>query len=377
MEQKKGRKFLAATFTLAGTVIGAGILGLPYVFAKAGFLIGLFWIVILAGILIYVNLSLGEVTLRTKAPHQLPGYAKKYLGKNGRRLMLFAVVFGIYSALIAYLIGEGQSFSSLFLGNTDYAIYFGMGFWILMTSLLSGGLKRLKEVEYWGVFFIIGFVLIIFFALLPGISYENLKSINTSLFFFPFGVILFSLLGFMAVSEVKRELKGNEKMLKKALILGVLLPVALYILFSLSFVGTLGNSVRDVATLSFPGFLGKVVVLLGIFTMMTSYFVLSFALKDIFTFDLRKRKLSFFFVSFLPLIFYLILTIFNVAEFVFVLGLGGVISGGLTGALILVMNFNAKKKGDRKPEYSIKLNKVIAIIIALIFLMGIITEVFL
>jgi len=60
------KKFWAATFTLTGTMIGAGVLGLPYVFAQSGFVIGLFWLIILGSILIFVNLSLGEITLRTK-----------------------------------------------------------------------------------------------------------------------------------------------------------------------------------------------------------------------------------------------------------------------------------------------------------------------
>ena len=36
-------KFWAGALTLSGTMIGAGILGLPFVFAKSGFLIGLVW----------------------------------------------------------------------------------------------------------------------------------------------------------------------------------------------------------------------------------------------------------------------------------------------------------------------------------------------
>ena len=110
------KKFWAATFTLSGAVIGAGILGLPYVFAKSGFFIGLMWIIFLGIILIFVKLALGEVTLRTKGRHQLAGYAEKYLGKWAKGFMVFAVLFGIYSALLAYLIGEGDSFSHLFLG---------------------------------------------------------------------------------------------------------------------------------------------------------------------------------------------------------------------------------------------------------------------
>ena len=113
------KKFWATTFTLTGTIIGAGILGLPYVFAKSGFLAGLFWLIVLGAVMIFVNLALGEITLRTKGAHQLSGYAEKYLGKWGKRAMFFAMIFGIYSALLAYLIGEGESLSKLIPGNIN------------------------------------------------------------------------------------------------------------------------------------------------------------------------------------------------------------------------------------------------------------------
>jgi hypothetical protein len=58
------------------------------------------------------------------------------------------------------------------------------------------------------------------------------------------------------------------------------------------------------------------------------------------------------------------------------LGIGGAISGGVAGILILLMNIKAKKKGERKPEYSIPINWFIIGALALIFLIGIFFELF-
>lgn len=366
------RKFFTTAFTLTGTIIGAGILGLPYVFSKAGFLTGLFWLIFLGFIMLFVNLCLGEISLRTKKIHQLPGYAEKYLGKKGKIIMFFAVIFGIYSALLAYLIGEGQSFSKLFFGNLDYSIYFALAFWILMILLLHKGLRELKKVEFYGVIIIIGIILAMFFWFFPEVSFSNLSYYNFSDFFFPFGVILFSLLGFVAIPELRREIKGGEKLFKKAIIVGTLIPIFLYFIFTLIFVGVLGRSVEEVATISF----GSFIVVLGIFTMLTSYFVLSFSLMDIFVYDLKKKNLSFIFVSLVPLLLYLSVTFFNLADFVKILGIGGVVSGGLTGILILLMNVKAKKKGNRNPEFVIPINWFIIGILSLIFILGIVVELF-
>ncbi|MFH1392825.1 MAG: aromatic amino acid transport family protein [Patescibacteria group bacterium] len=48
-ENKFDKNFWLAVFSLVGTTIGAGIFSLPYVFAKAGFLIGFIEFVVLIG----------------------------------------------------------------------------------------------------------------------------------------------------------------------------------------------------------------------------------------------------------------------------------------------------------------------------------------
>ncbi len=367
----KTKKFLSTAFTLTGAIIGAGILGLPYVFAKSGFFMGLFWLVFLGIIVILVNLYVGEITLRTKDTHQLPGYAEKYLGLWGKRIMFLAVIFGIYTALLAYLIGEGQSLSKLFTGGIEYSLLFGLGFWIIMTVLLQGGLKRLKNVGYWGVIAITVIIFLVFFLLLPQVRLNNITNVDLPKMFLPYGIVLFALLGFSSIPELRREVGRDKKLLKKSILLGASIPIVLYLIFSFVFVGVLGKNVLEVATLSFGGVLGNILVLLGIFTMMTSFFALSFALKDYFIFDLKKKNILVFFVSIIPLILYLFIHFFNLAGFVNILGIGGAISGGITGILILLMNIKAKKKTERKPEYSIPINWFIVAILSLIFLAGI------
>jgi len=372
----KKRKFFSAAFTLTGTIIGAGILGLPYVFAKAGFFIGLFWLIFLGLILLFVGLCMGEITLRTKKIYQLPGYSNKYLGKWGGRVMFVAIIFGIYSALLAYLIGEGQSLSKLFTGGVEYAFIFGIGFWMIMTYLLKGGLERLKNIGFFGVIAVIIIITLVFLILLPEVKIENINYVNSSNFFIPFGVVLFSLLGLNSIPELRREIEKDKKIMKKAIIFGASIPIILYLMFTLVFVGVFGGNVAEIATLSFTGVFGKFLLLLGICTMMTCFFILSFALRDCFIFDLRNKKVSFFYVSLVPLLLYILVNFFNLAGFVQILGLGGAVSGGIMGILILFMNRAAKKKGDVKPEYSIKINWFIIGFLSLVFLAGILFEIF-
>lgn len=364
------KKFWAAVSTLTGTMIGAGILGIPYIFAKSGFLVGIFWLIVLGAILIFVNLALGEITLRTKGEHQLPGYAGKYLGQWGKYIMFFALIFGIYSALLAYLIGEGESISKIFLSNTN-PIIAAFFFWIIMTILLRRGMKSLKRFETLGVIGVVVIVFGIFIKFAPLIKISNLSGWSPANFAAPIGIVFFSLLGFIAIPELRKEISGQEHLLKKAIIIGSIIPIFLYIIFSSVFVGVLGKSVTEVATMSF----GPFVSLLGIFTMFTSYFVLSFSLKEIFKYDIKiSNKLNFVFTSLVPLILYILVSQFKLLGFATILGIGGIISGGLTGALILIIAKKAKGRKSKRPEFQIPLNWTIVLIISLLFFAGIIVE---
>jgi tyrosine-specific transport protein len=367
------KKFWATTFTLTGTIIGAGILGLPYIFAKSGFLVGLLWLILIGAVMMFVNLCLGEVTLRTKGHHQLSGYAKKYLGKWGQRIMFFAILFGIYSALLAYLIGEGQSLSKLLPGNIN-PFFLGISFWILMTLLLREGLKGLKKIETWGVTAVIIIIIGILIKFSSQIQISNLTTWNQINVSLPIGIVIFALMGFTSIPELREEIRGKEKLLKKAIIIGSLIPIILYILFSATVIGVLGKNITQVATLSF----GPIMTLLGIFTMLTSYFVLSFSLRDTFKFDIKvSKKTAFLLVSLVPIFFYALDEKLNLLNFSTVLGIGGIVSGTITGILIIIMNKRAKNttRSNKEPEIQMPINWPIIILLSIIFITGLILEI--
>jgi len=352
--------------------MGAGILGLPYVFAKSGWLVGISWLALLGIVMIFVNLTLGEITLRTKGRHQLSGYAQKYLGTKGRYIMFFAMIFGVYSALLAYLLGEGESLSQILPGNIN-PIFLAIAFWIIMTVLLREGLRGLKKIETWGVVAIITIVIGIFIKFLPQVQPSNLMKFNHTLLAVPIGVVMFALLGFTSIPELRQEIKGQEKLFKKAIILGSIIPIILYILFTAIFVGVLGDEVPEVATLAF----GPIITILGIFTMLTSFFVLSYSLKDTFKFDIKTSPLvNFTFSSLIPLIIYIIIAQYKVLGFAAILGIGGVISGGITGIMILLIGKKAKttKRNKNEPEIQMPISWLIIIILSIIFIAGILLE---
>ena len=144
---KENKQLFTAISIITGTCIGAGFLGIPYVTAKAGFLTTLIYLTIFSIILLFVNLYLGEIILRTKKNHQLTGYAEKYLGKKGKYITLYATKFVIFAAIIAYTIGVGESISLLIFGDIKYFIPIGVLFGVFMSALIWKGMSLFKNDE--------------------------------------------------------------------------------------------------------------------------------------------------------------------------------------------------------------------------------------
>src|SRR3990167_7065218 len=136
------RKLIEAIATLVGLTIGAGILGIPYVVAQAGFLTGVFIILFLGLIIVLMNLYVGEITLRTKGTHQLPGYVEKYLGKKGKFFMMISLMITVYGALTGYIIGEGVAWAAILNISPLYPMLI---FFALMAIIVFRGLKLIKN----------------------------------------------------------------------------------------------------------------------------------------------------------------------------------------------------------------------------------------
>jgi amino acid permease len=365
-------KTFTALMVLMGTIIGAGILGIPYVVSQSGFPIGIMHIVLLGILMAIIMLYLGEIVLRTKGNHQLSGYAEKYLGKKGKILMFLAFAAGIYSAILAYLIAEGKSLSYLIFNSPIHQFELGIIFWIFLSAITYFGIKALEEGDTVGVIVVFTMIVSISVYFANKISITNLTSIFPSNLFVPFGVVLFAFLGFSAIPELKRILDKEQKPLRGIIITAYLLTALIYIIFAAIVLGFMGNKTPEVATIA----LGKPFIVLGMITMFTAYLSLSVAMIDSYRFDFKKsRRVAWLCTIIIPLILFIILSLTNNAAFTQVLGIGGILSGGLTAVIVLFMAEKAKTKGKIKPYYSIPYSKLFKWLITAIFALAAILEI--
>ena len=378
---KPKKHLLGAIATLVGMIIGAGILGIPYVVAKAGFLTGILVIVFVGASILILNLYVGEISLRTRESHQLTGYAKKYLGKTGRHLMIFAMLFGLYGALIAYTIKEGEFLSNLlapsFGGNP---LFYSILFFLLGAGIIFKGLRVMEKCEFYMVIFII-FIIILFLVLASSsINPKNLSLFNVKNIFIPYGVVLFAFLGMAAIPEIREELAHETRKLKKAIIIGSLIPLVIYILFALVVVGITGINTSEGAIIGLGNVLGYNMlvfgILLGILTMATSFIAVGLALKEMYSFDFGfNRQVSSSLTCFIAIVITIAIILINIENaFLNIIGVSGAIAGGIIGILIVLMFHRAKKLGERKPEYSIPMSKMLGFLLIAMFLAGMVYE---
>ena len=290
--------------------------------------------------------------------------------------MMFSMVFGIYGALTAYLIGEGQVLKQILGGP---AWIYTLIFFVIVSVIIYRGVKAAGKVELVMIALLVVIVILIGALSYDKINISNLSTFNPAFFFLPYGVILFAFIGTASVPEMSEQLENEKKKLKKALVWGSTIPVFLYILFSfiiISIVG-LGNFEllqpnERIATVALSVYanptLGLFANIFAIFTMFTTFLTLGVALKEMYEYDYHLNKfLAFALTMFLPLG----LALSGFTTFIATLGITGAVAGGVDGILVVLAYWKAKKFGNRKPEYSMRVPKIVGYVLILMFGVGI------
>ncbi len=368
--------FVGST-TLIGGIVGAGVLGIPYTIAKAGFLYGLLLLIGLGLAFLLINLFLGEIILRTKGNHQLTGYAAKYLGPWGRLVLTCTMAINVYGALIAYLIGSGAALAHIF--PVGSSLLFTLLFFALGTTIVIFGLKATGNTEsvLVGMVFLIVIVLGIFS--LQDINPVHFETFHPAFFFLPYGVILFAYHGLLVVPEAAQELTAHKRLLRRTIIIGSVVPIILYVLFAAIVVGLVGpgnfsllqpdERIATVAlSLYAQPFLALLVNILAVCAMFTSYLTLGTALFEMYHIDYKVSKaLSLLLTFSVPLIIVLL----SLTTFIGILGFVGALVGGIDSITIILMYWRAKKFGQRKPEYSLGKHYALGGLCIILFLLGI------
>lgn len=267
------KQFILATSLLVGTIIGAGIFSLPFVFSQAGVIGGVLFGFVVALIAICVLLMYADLVLDDHSEHRIIGLARHYFGKKGFISLLFINGGGTLFVLATYIV-LSVSFLKLFFPDTPFLIL-ALIFWLCSFWAIFLRIKNEAQLEFFAT---MGIGIVIVTILGFGLPHLEEFSLSLSpfspfLFILPIGAFLFSLGGRAVIPDVVLFLRGERTRIRWAVSSGVFFSLALYVVFVIGVA-----SLSDVITqdgvsglVKLPWHVQVVMGALGIFALWSSF----------------------------------------------------------------------------------------------------------
>ncbi|MBF8280265.1 MAG: amino acid permease [Candidatus Magasanikbacteria bacterium] len=354
---------------LTGSIIGAGVFAIPFVAARAGLWLTVFYIVALGLVMLTMNLLIGEIALRTRAVRFLSGFGAQYLGRWGKGILLTTFLFLAWSAMLAYMIGEGQTWSAIFGGHPDVWSYF---FIALVAAVVFFDLKGVTRVEMAASTSVMMLIILLALVAGPRVQAVNLSGLNFSKLFLPYGVVLFALSGFHAVPHLEGFFHGHQSKIRAAIIWGSLIPIILFALFTIVAVGVTGLNTTELATVGLGRALGTGAMAIGNLiaglAMLTAGISVAFSTKRLFEWDVGVgREWAWVLTLAAPLLIFIL----GVRSFVTVIGAAGAVFSSLEAILLAIIYVRARRHGDIEPHrFALAHGEILAAAVIIVFAIG-------
>lgn len=331
--QHSSSSWLRAAGVLFSTIVGAGVLSLPFVVARVGIVIGSIYIIAMGLVMCAVHLMLAEIVIRTRRHLQLTGLIRKYLGRFGSLIM--AVIFMVLhvGAMTAYLIGEGESLAAVF-GGTPFV--WAMLFFVIGTAIILRGVASITRFDFWMSLLTIAVIAAVVVLSTPFAVDWNYMPQQISSLLIPYGVLLFAFHGTSAIPELEIIVGSDAKALRKAVLVGSLVPIVLYAVFAITVVAVTGANTSQIATIELGRAVGPRMVLIGnifaIIAMSSSFVTIGQALRRTFQWDYGASPwLALFGAVGIPLLLYIV----GARKFVEVIAVVGASCGTIEIILLL------------------------------------------
>lgn len=385
------KKIVSGSFLIAGTTVGAGMLGIPLLTARVGFFSALGVTCLAWIILLLTGILLLEATLWMPVGSNLLSMSKRFLGVKGRFFVGIMFLFLYYCLIVAYFAAGAPMVASgigkllgLEIEGTLSFIVFGF----LFGAIIALGAKWVNRTNL-----ILSFGLILSYLVLigvgaPEVSKNNLgqKNFSNALFALP---ILFSAFGYHNIIPSLVTYFGKEKRaIKLSIIIGSTIAFIIYCIWQWLVIGiiplsgieqTLAEGKPVTAALKMATgrhLIYDVGQAFAFFALATSLLGVSFSMVDFLADGMRvsrkglKRVGLTFLVFFPPCIFVLIYpTIFDKA-----LGIAGGIGEAILNGLIPIA-FVWIGRYKMGLEHKFGMHKPLLVFLGLLILMVIVIEI--
>jgi amino acid permease len=233
-------KILGCIMIIVGTMIGAGILALPIITAKLGFLIGSLLIIIVWSIMTYTAVIISDISCSMPCGSSFKTIAEKYLGKIGGIVATISFLLLMYFISTAYISAAASSLSTTFPTISENIS--SLVFVIIFGSIVVLGTRF---VDYANRFFIslkIVVLMILCVVFNQYIEIPNLLASPVNLgasLLVSIPVFTTSFTSHIIVPALSDYLGKNARDMKKIIIIGSIIPLILYIIWIVTILGVL------------------------------------------------------------------------------------------------------------------------------------------
>lgn len=350
---------------LLGTMIGAGVFALPYVFAQSGFGIGLIELVVIASLNLVALIMYAQVVLVRRRHAHVVEVIGGELGFVGRWIAIITFFGSMWGAMTAYVILGGGFLASLL--EMESVIGSSLLFVLAASLLVFGGLNFVSQAQAVLIPALYALMLGLFVSSLPHFSLENVLAWHPKQAMVPLGVIMFAVGGISAIPEMRDLLGRRERLLPGAIGLGTAIGILMYCLFILAVLGMNGGTTTPDAIGSIARVAGPEVGLLasaiGLLIMTSAFMTLGTSIMQTLHYDFRVR-----FVGAWALAVGVPVTVFMLGarDFISVIGTSGGVFGAIIGLLIMFAYEEARRSGEL-PKRSLRIPSVLALLCAMLY----------
>jgi amino acid permease len=339
---------------LVGTIIGAGIFGVPMVFARMGLVTGsiVFWGVAL--LMLATHLLFIDLIARDKQQRRLPGYVGHVLGGWSEKLAIVTHSFHLIGASLAYLILGGEFFGIILehvLPGVD-VLFWQILFWVGGAVTVLSGLKSLSKVESvmtWGLIFVM-----VLMTAIAGLQIEGpiLLNSNWAQSAAGLGIFVFALSGITIMPEIYEIGKRNVRRARLVTIAASLLTAFLTFAFAVAMYLAAGEGLVISSAIAlnsiFPPAFGWILPLFGFLAVATSFLATAFDLQAMFQYDM---KLSRWWAMSLTLGVPLLLLFITMRDFFTTIDIVGAVFGAANALLVVVAAGFVMRHGKNRPAF--------------------------
>lgn len=137
---------LSSFYNLANTILGSGMLGLPYAYSRAGWLLGSIFLILSASIASFSLHLLSVCALTQSMPSSFHKVGKSVF-TSASVLIDIAVAIKCFGVATSYLIVIGDLMPSVFASNSVPLIWRDRRLWITLLFIVVTGLSFLRDLD--------------------------------------------------------------------------------------------------------------------------------------------------------------------------------------------------------------------------------------